>query len=81
MISQILNSTPLQAFISGFAIGGMCFGGMLGIIGWFIGHDHAMRKVGGWMRSKKGEVHGDVPNLPPVRERRLGPTAHREWLS
>lgn len=73
MISEILNSTPLQTFIAGFAIGGMCFGGTLGVLGWCIGYEAAMRTVTGWMR-KPGD-------LPPSRDRRFSSVQHREWLS
>lgn len=81
MITQILNSTPLQTFIAGFAIGGICFGGTLGVLGWCLGYEAAMRAVGGWMRPKPDEAAGDVPTLPPVRDRRFSSVQHREWLS
>jgi hypothetical protein len=30
---------------------------------------------------KLDPIHGDVPNLPPVRERRFSAVEHREWQS
>jgi len=79
--STIFEIAVTHPFLSGFAIGGLGFGGSLGIIGWCLGQDAAMRRVGAWMRPKMDEAHGDVPTLPPVRERRLSSVAHREWLS
>ena len=65
-------------FLLGILLG-VGFGGPLGIIGWCLGHDHAMRKVSGWMKPKREDVNGDVPNLPPLRERRAFPTTPGGW--
>jgi hypothetical protein len=79
MMAGIIDFATLNPFIVGVAAGGGLFGGALGIIGWCLGYEAAMRKVGGWMRSKQkpDEAHGDVPELPPVRERRFIPTVGR----
>jgi hypothetical protein len=68
--------TPVAA---GIITGAVMFGVPFYAIGWFHGGDAAMRRANAWIR--KDEVHGDVPNLPPVRERRLDTVAHRESLS
>ena len=73
MIADIITFAILHQFVTGVAIGGCLFGGALGIIGWSLGYEAAMRKVGGWMRPKIDEAHGDVPTLPPDRERRFIP--------
>jgi len=67
-------------FILGFLAGGGLVGGALGVIGWCLGYEAAMRKVAGWMRPKPEEAHGGVPMLPPVRERRVIPTTPGRWL-
>lgn len=74
MIADIIATAIAHPFITGMIAGGCAFGGPLGIIGWCIGYDHAMRKVGEWMRPvpKLEPIHGDVPNLPP--QRRFIPT-------
>jgi hypothetical protein len=77
MIADLIAFALCHPFAYGLAIGAIGFGGGLGMAGWFLGHDHAMRKVGGWMRAKPDEAHGDMPNLPPVRERRFIPTVGR----
>ena len=79
MIADLITFAIAHQFLSGMIVGGMAFGGALGGIGWCLGHDHAMRKVAGWMRPKPkpDEAHGDVPTLPPVRERRFIPTMGR----
>jgi hypothetical protein len=70
MIADIITFAVAHQFVAGLAIGGCGFGGAIGIIGWSLGYDHAMRKVGSWMRPKVDEAHGDMPTLPPIRERR-----------
>lgn len=77
MIADIITFTLVHPFVTGLAIGGIAFGGPLGILGWLLGYEAAMRKAGSWMREKRS----DVSALPPVRERRLSSVAHREWLS
>ncbi len=72
-----MNALAEHPFILGLLTGGGLIGGGLGIIGWCLGYEAAMRKVGSWMRAKKEEVHGGMPNLPPVRERRFIPTVGR----
>jgi hypothetical protein len=63
MIADIIAFSTLHPFVAGLAIGGCGFGGLLGIIGWGIGHEHAMRNVAGWMRRPKvDEAHSDVPS-------------------
>ncbi len=76
MIADLITFAIVHQFVAGLAIGGMGFGGALGVIGWSLGYESAMRRVGGWMRPVD-EAHGDVPNLPPVRERRAFPTTGR----
>jgi len=78
-MSEIIAFGIAHPFLSGLFVGGCGFGGGLGIIGWTLGYETAMRKVGGWMRErpKVDEPHGDVPTLPPVRERRFIPTTGR----
>lgn len=78
MIADIIADclTHARPFIAGVVIGGALFGGSLGIIGWCLGYDHAMRKVGEWMRPKNRdpEHYGEmptVPALPPERPRRF----------
>jgi hypothetical protein len=63
-MTALLQDHP---FILGILTGGGLLGGALGIIGWCLGHDAAMRKVMGWMHPPKDEAHGDVPELPPQR--------------
>lgn len=67
-------------FLAGMIVGGMCFGGPLGIIGWTFGYESAMRKWKDWMQPKVASP-SVIPDLPPNRERRLSTVAHREWLS
>jgi hypothetical protein len=73
-MADIIAFALTHPFISGLAIGGCCFGGSFGIIGWTLGYEAPMRKVAAWIRPKADEAHGEVPNLPPVRERRFIPT-------
>lgn len=77
MIADIIIIAFEHPFVTGMITGGCAIGAPLAIIGWCIGHDTAMRKVGEWMRPPKDDAHGDVPNLPPVRERRFIPTVGR----
>lgn len=78
MITFLLD----HPIIFGICIGAGAIGGPLGIIGWCVGYDHAMRQIGRWMRPpKREEAHGDVPNLPPHRDRRFSAVEHRGWLS
>jgi hypothetical protein len=80
MIADIITFAIAHQFVAGLAIGGMGFGGALGIIGWTLGYESAMRTVNGWMSPKIDEAHGDVPNLPPCRERRPFPTTPGRWV-
>jgi hypothetical protein len=77
MIADIITFGITHPFIAGMFVGGCAFGVPLGIIGWCVGHDAAMHKINGWMFPPKDEAHGDVPKLPPVRERRFIPTTGR----
>lgn len=83
MIADLIAFSIAHPFLLGILIGGCLVGGPLGIIGWCIGYEQAMRKVGDWMRPvpKLDPIHGEVPNLPPARERRFSAVEHREWLS
>lgn len=86
MIDNLITFTVAHPIITGILIGASGIGGPLGIIGWCLGYDHAMRKVDDWMRPIKAApklepIHGDVPNLPPLRERRFSAVQHREWMS
>lgn len=83
MIADIIASAIAHPFVTGLLIGGMAFGGPLGVLGWLLGYEAAMRKTSNWMREKLEalDVHGDVPMLPPARDRRFSSVAHREWLS
>ncbi len=76
MIADLITFAIVHQFLAGLAIGGMGFGGALGVIGWSLGRDHAMREACSWIR-ERDEVHGDVPTLPPVRERRFISTVGR----
>lgn len=76
MIADIIAFGAVHPFVSGLFIGGCGFGGALGVIGWSLGHEAAMRTVKGWMR-ERSETNGDLPTLPPVRERRFIPTIGR----
>ncbi|CAN7381135.1 hypothetical protein LJR220_003388 [Bradyrhizobium sp. LjRoot220] len=71
--SAIANPKP---FFVGLFFGSVGFGGALGVIGWCIGYDVAMRTVNSWMRPKNRdpETFGEVPTLPPQRDRRHIPT-------
>lgn len=81
MIADIIAFALANQFVTGLTIGAMGFGGALGIIGWSLGYDAALRRACTWMHPKIDEAHGDVPNLPPVRDRRFSVTSHRERLS
>ena len=70
MIADLLVAAIEYPFVTGLLIGGAGFGGSLSIIGWCLGYGHAMRKVESWMRPNLDAALGDVPNLPPARERR-----------
>ena len=75
-MADFLAAAIIHPFVAGLVVGGVGIGGSLGIIGWCLGYDHAMRKVGNWMRPrpKADEAHGDGSTLPPARERRAFPT-------
>lgn len=77
MIANFILFAAAHQFVTGLIIGAISFGGALGTIGWCLGYEAAMRKVGSWMRTKKEEVHGDMPNLPPVRDRRFNAIVYR----
>lgn len=82
MIAAIILFAIEHPIISGILIGAGFIGGPLAVIGWCLGYEHAMRRVKQWMRpNKSGEVHGDLPNLPPIRERRFSSVEHRGWMS
>lgn len=55
-------------FWLGFVTGGALVGGALGILGWQLGYEAAMRTAAGWMRSKRDEIRNEI--LPPARSRR-----------
>ncbi len=63
MIPDLIASAISHPLLVGLAIGGMGFGGPLGIIGWSLGYEAAMRKATSWMRERT-EVDGDMPTLP-----------------
>lgn len=77
MIPDIIAFTLEHPIFTGAWIGAGLAGGPLGVLGWLLGYEAAMRKASGWMREKRS----DVSTLPPVRERRLSSVAHRELLS
>jgi hypothetical protein len=81
LIAFILSFYIETPVFAGILTGAIFFGAPIFAIGWSLGHDAAMRKVGAWMRPKAEDAHGDVPMLPPVRERRFSAISHREWLS
>ena len=60
----------MNPLLLGIIIGAGMFGGPLGIIGWCLGHDSAMRKAGTWLKPE----HKLEPELPPQRDRRHFPT-------
>jgi hypothetical protein len=73
MITAAIVAGIEHPFMSGLVIGGCLFGGALGILGWLMGYEAAMRKVKGWIKAHPriaDEAHGDIPTLPPTRDRR-----------
>lgn len=77
MMEEIIAFGASRSFALGLFIGACCGGGAFGIIGWCVGYDRAMTKVGEWMRPKNRDADhfGDMPTLPPARDRRfLGDT-------
>lgn len=86
MIADLIAFSIAHPFLPGVIIGGCISGGAFGIIGWCLGYEQAMRKIDVWMRPlhklpKLDPIHGDVPELPPLRERRFSAVEHRESLS
>ena len=82
MITDIIVFGIEHSFVLGMFTGGCLFGSAFGIIGWTLGNDHAMRKVGDWIRPKNRdpEAFGDMPTLPPIRERRHITTTPGRWI-
>jgi hypothetical protein len=81
MITFILSFYIETPVFAGILTGAAMFGVPVYAIGWFHGGEAQMRKVDAWLHPKKDEVHGDVPTLPPVRDRRFSSVEHRGWLS
>ncbi|MCC8963722.1 hypothetical protein H8A95_15740 [Bradyrhizobium sp. Pear76] len=86
MIAAAILFSIEHPIITGILIGAGLIGGPLSVIAWTLGYEHAMRKVAVWMRPVKSApalepIHGDVPTLPPVRERRFSSVEHRGYLS
>lgn len=79
MIADILASAIGHPFLSGFLIGGAGFGGSLGIVGFCLGYDHALRKFRSWLKPKVDQMPVEVPSLPPLRDRRAFPTTPGRW--
>lgn len=53
-----------DSLILGFWLGGALVGGVLGLIGWGLGYNSALRKVASRMRRQHvDEPDGDVPNI------------------
>lgn len=80
MITFILSFYIETPVFAGILTGAIFFGVPVYAIGWFHGGEAQMRKVGDWMRAKD-EVYGDVPELPPIRDRRFSSVEHRGWMS
>lgn len=80
MIGDLVIFTIQHPVYTGMILGACGFGGPIGIIGWCLGYESAMRKTAAWMRprAKADDAHGDVPTLPPARERRFD---HRGWMA
>lgn len=78
-MSTLIGFALEHQFFSGLVTGVTGFGAFFGAIGWSCGYATAMRRASSWMRPalQDNEAHGDVPNLPPVRERRWIPTVGR----
>jgi hypothetical protein len=55
----------LDPFIIGLGVGGCLLGSALGIVGWILGYNAALRRVTGWMRPQVDEAYGDVPSIDP----------------
>lgn len=72
IVDSIIAFCVENRFGVGLIIGAAGFGIPMFVIGWGHGHDGAMRKIGEWLRPKNRdpETYGDVPTLPPVRDRR-----------
>jgi len=76
-MSQIMAFALEHQFFAGLITGAICLGSYIGAIGWSCGYATAMRRSSLWMQPQNDEAHGDVPNLPPMRERRYIPTTGR----
>jgi len=74
-LADFLGTPAYVPFAYGMLVG-LGFGGVLGAIGWYLGYDYAMRSVGEWIkpRNRDRECFGDMPTLPPQRDRRHFPT-------
>jgi hypothetical protein len=82
-MADIIAFAIQHQFMAGMVAGGIAFGIPFAGIAWTFGYESAMRKVGGWMRARPKveiEVHGEVPNLPPVRDRRAFPTTPGRYV-
>lgn len=77
MIANIIAFSIENRFGVGVIIGAVGFGAPLFVMGWCKGHDGAMGRISSMLRPKIDEAHGDVPTLPPVRDRRFIPTVGR----
>lgn len=80
MIDFLLSFYIETPVLAGFITGGMLCGGVGAIVGWSFGFDACRYRTDRILRRDDG-IYGDVPNLPPIRERRFNPVAHREMLS
>lgn len=80
LIAFILSFYIETPVVAGIITGAIVFGIPLYAVGWFHGGEAAARRVNAWIRHDD-EAPGDVPNLPPARERKLNTVAHRESLS
>jgi hypothetical protein len=79
MLSTIIAWAINHQFATGLLIGGCLVGGILGIAGWFLGYESALRSINSCIRRRAESDFGEIPNLPPVRDRRHFPTTPGRW--